>query len=406
MPAVALILLYPLFFLYHSAVAFGWIPAVLGGYYGPIALLLAPLLIIAYIHKITACTLRLNIIDVAFLLYSLYLIAWTMIYWGLGSDYQSRTDVAAQSSTMVFLWVVNYLVFRCIDLRSKILTVVMPVTAVLMFLIVLAFQENGFFYARKLAESTNIDTDSDVVATYQGFSRSALIVGLFFVATVGQRKLAFFIPVWISLMFMLGARSELLGFIVISLTGILIRHKATLPVLLSLPLLAIGLVFNWEFVEKIIHGSRLGSLLDLSSDTSYSARSHQIEFAAERVWDSPLLGDYGSHVLLGSTAEFAHNFISAWVGYGLVGMLGFTTLFIFSSLTLLATLLKSAPHYSEELTFSACAIVFLIIMALTAKPILYPLFPMAWALAAHAINVRDRGMNKTSHILEDVGAEK
>lgn len=380
----ALLLLYPGFFFYHTLVAMGYVPPALGGYYGVVAAGLVGLGTLLFLFAFKSGCMRLTRVDFLFLLFAGYLILWAFLHYRFGMWYQRDPALLMQSLSVVVLWLANYYVFRQFDADSKVGIFLVIACVLLMALVVFGNAESGFFYARRLAE-----TDAEeVVATYQGFARSAVVVALVALSVSRGAKLIILYFVFLSLLFLLGARSEFAALLLVGLVPIYLRSGAVRFALAVMPVLAVGLVYFFLNANEFSGTSRIFRLLDYQTDTSFNLRAEQIWFAVRDIQRTPLFGNFGGYMLYGSSGSYAHNAISAWHSFGIVGFCGFAFL-IFLSLrvSLKAALVRG--DRSGQAMLALMMSLFCLLMAVAAKSIFFPLYAAAWGLAAGLVDRRE-----------------
>jgi O-antigen ligase len=137
-------------------------------------------------------------------------------------------------------------------------------------------------------------------------------------------------------LFLIGARSEIVGAVI--LFGVLEivasrrpMHVALL-VVVSIVLSAIVVLGELDTLFQFFPDNRfLALLLEGSGDASSAERALFQELAWRAVLDSPILGDYGHYEREVSAGAYAHNWLSAWVDLGLVGLLLFIVLHVMAA---------------------------------------------------------------------------
>lgn len=254
----------------------------------------------------------------------------------------------------------------------------------MMVLVVFGNAERGFFYARRLAEA---DAE-EVVATYQGFARSAVVVALVALSVFRGARLIILYFVALSLLFLLGARSEFAALLLLGLVPIYLRSGTVRFALAVMPVLAIGLVYLFVSANEFSDTSRIFRLLDYQTDTSFNLRSEQIWLAVLDIQRSPLFGNFGGYVLYGSSGSYAHNAISAWHSFGIVGFFGFVFL-IFLSLRVSLKAVLVRGDRSGQAMLALLMSLFCLLMAVAAKSIFFPLYAAAWGLTAGLVDRRE-----------------
>jgi hypothetical protein len=373
---MGVLLLFPGFFFYHTLVAFGYLPAVLGGYYGSVSLLFLALGIPLMLYGFRRRYLSVDRIDVAFVLLSVFVVIWAVIHWRFGNFHQRDPELLTQSLSGVALWTVSYVLFRGFSPSRRHVLVFMAATAG-MIVIAGVNAESGFFYARQLAD----DSGSDIVSTYQGFSRSAVVMLMILLGAASNRWLPWIYLAGLGLLFLLGARSEFAGFLLVGILAIYLRVGLTRFALLAVPVLALGLWVLLDLALEVSVVSRIFRLLEYQTDNSFNERMYLSDRALADIGANPFIGSYGGYLVYSGIGGYAHNALSAWHNFGLIGFVGFVYLIFQSLRTSLPTAMHAGTR-SPESVLAALMAVFVAVLAVAAKSMFFPLFAAAWALAA------------------------
>lgn len=383
---VVFLTLFPGYFFYHTAVAGALFPPVLGGFFGPMSVVLGiPLLILGFGALILGCE-RTLFIDQAFILYALFVVAWSSLHFLFGTGVQESSAFYMYNLSMTFLWLVVYVAARSLDLSEKWLHWILSLS-LLYFLAITAWNSNGLFY-----DAGSIAGDSVKVSGYQGLARSATVAALALLALHRGLRAALVAVITIPLLFLLGARSEFMAFLVVAAILFGIRDGASRTTLIWVPLGIAGIAYLAVSFEVFDGGSRIPQLLEIRESTSYQARNELLRYAVKTIGEHPLLGSYASQMYLGEMGSYAHNALSAWVSYGLVGFLGFVLLLgyaLVQSARLARKGYAADPQVALALAFSLYAVT----LAATAKSVNDPIFALAWGATACALDKR-RGAGK------------
>jgi len=329
----------PGFFFYHSVLGLGYISAFLGGFFGPVSVLIFPVLFFLIVRKIHSGYIRLRAIDVAFLLLICFNIFIALINYSVRMGNGIEREVFYWALSGVLFNLTLYIIARTINLESKKLIQGLSMSLILMCATAVSnIGKSGFFY---LAQD---GLTPELVATYQGFGRSIVGVAIFSIS-FAKSKLSFYSVALIAALglFVNGARSELIGFLfalsVFSFFKFRIRASAFILMALAVGMTLVILFLPRELVED----SRFAEISHISESSSFLARVDLSDFALSTIYDNPLFGDYGSYAYSMDLGDFAHNLLSAWVNLGLVGFLGYIYLFI-----LMGIRIKSFKFPSEN----------------------------------------------------------
>jgi len=380
--AVGFALLFPGFLVYHTLLSLRLIPPFIGGGFGPTAASLAVLYVIL-LPKITPMLTRevgWYLLWVVALL--VYVTLWTVAHFFIGSA--SRT-AAVQSIETAILWFVLFFVGCLLPFESQKLSRLFFLCFWLMvgYLAFFVISTGDLmFYARQQAA----EGSETAVATYQGFARSALVINIFLLAVRKSiRERVAILTLGIFSLFVLGARSELYAFIsaALVLLGVWALKSTKYKIIFVLLIFASGLV-GGSMLDKLAPSRQL-QVLDLDSSSSWMARKELKSRAMTNIYSNPVFGSFGAHVSDdGSTGEYAHNFLSAWANYGVIG------LFLYVGITAWALLGAGAKvlfYRSENPVWTmalAMSFISLLLMAVS-KSVFWPVPALAWGVYAQAV---------------------
>lgn len=351
----AFMLLFPGFFFYQTLLGIGAIPAFLGGYFTLVALVLTPLLLLAYrsaLRKHGNYFYRLDIYCALFVIYC----ALTLAVNFAGGANPIIVERYVQS--LIFC-VDTYIIFRMIDFSDRRFVTAAVISLLFMSAITIYFSVDGFFFLQALGEAKNPES----LATYQGFARSYIytfIIVLSLNKNMGTR-LALYALATASL-FLNGARSEFSAvlFAIPLVELYYTRHK--LVCILPLLVLFVLVTMNIDGLVAMLPENRTLQLLDLSHSSSALARQHLSRDAWRTIVENPIFGDFASY----PDGHYAHNALCAWVDFGLLGLL------FFAGILLCPAFLLFVDGYfanakSRDFVLACCFICITILWALTAK---------------------------------------
>lgn len=378
---VVFLTLFPGYFLYHTAVAGAFFPPVLGGFFGPMSVVLGiPLVLLSFIALIVGRE-RTLFIDQAFVLYLLFVTAWSSLHFLFGTGVQESFPFYMYNVSTIFLWLVVYLAVRGLDLNEKWLRWILSLS-LLYFLAIAAWNSDGQFY-----DAERIAGDAVRVSGYQGLARSATVVALVLLALNRGWRAALIAVITIPLLFLLGARTEFLAFLIVAAILFGFREGASRTTLIWLPLGIAGVAYLALSFQVFDGSSRILQLLEIRESTSYQARSELLRYAVKTIAENPLLGSYASQMYLGEMGSYAHNALSAWVSYGLVGFLGFVLLLGYA-LVQSARLARKGYAADPQIALALAFSLYAVILAATAKSVNDPIFALAWGATACALDKR------------------
>lgn len=389
---IGIFLLYPGFFFYHTAVSVGAVGPILGGFYGPVAgLLLLPCAwtMVAGLHR---GYMSLTPLDAAFMVLCFWVVAWALLYFCFGEEFQRDFALLVQSLTLVAVWLPNYVLFRGLLLDSSQSRVVLRISVIAMLIIAAYYAQEGFFNARSSAEEVG---RAEFTATYQGFSRSAALATLLLLAVASRRWQLLVYLFGLALLFLLGARSEFVGFLFAGFLVIGVRLGLQKFILLSLPLIGLALTLVVWMSQEFVEGSRIARTLQFAGDSSWEARAYLSSMAWEEIKDNPLFGNYGGFIVYGGTGMYAHNALSAWHSFGLIGFALFAYLSIRAVWAVIArSALSSARGLQDVVIIAFPVAVFGIFLVAFAKDLSFPLVAAAWGAGAGVLDSKLRRLRQ------------
>ncbi|UVW30301.1 hypothetical protein [Massilia sp. H6] len=367
---MAFLLLFPGFFFYHTLLGLGIIPALLGGYFSPVALLFTLPIIGMYF---IAARKKRNFFLEADLFFMLFVAYYALV---LMANFAAGTNSAiVQKHMFSMIFCVDvYIVFRMIDLSDRKFIAMAAASLAFMSAITIYFSIDGFFYLRSLDEASNPES----LATYQGFARSYIYTFLIVIAVVksiGVRFLLYGLAA--CSLFLNGARSEFSAvlFVVPIIEFYYAKSKVYSMNLVFFLFIWIGA--NADSIVGALPDNRILQLFDLSHSSSNVAREQLSKDAWRTITENPIFGDFGSY----ADGHYAHNILCAWVDFGLIGFLILGGMLVWSASRLFMDgyfLRKKSPDF----ILACCFVCISILWALTAKSV--PDMSVGAALGAFA----------------------
>lgn len=377
--ALLVVLLYPVFFFYNVGLSLNLYPQFAGGWYGPVSAVIGlPFVLYLLIKWVGPFKLNATRMDVLIYAMICYFAAWSVVFHFLGNGYSRSNAQFGYTMEMLLLWLVTYVSFKHIAYNSKLIIKVMSIAWVLMLLIAVLNIKNGMYYAAlQSTAGSNVS-----IATYQGFSRSALVVAAFLMAYLRGYKLAICAVLSVALLFILGARTEFVGILVI--IGVCIvfgKHYGPVKAayLVGIGLMLVGVV---SYYSGVADQSRIRNLLDLSQDSSWQLRVEFSYAALDTIKSHFLTGDYGSQQQFGTVGVYAHNALSAWVDYGLFGFIGFVSVNLLSFVYALKAVIRDRLRSNGLALFALAISSYCIIIMIFAQSVGAPIFAVSWGAAA------------------------
>lgn len=379
---IGFLLLFPGFLLYHYAIANGWIPAFLGGLFGVVSLVLAVLAVILFpwiLYRQSGAA-RLPTVFVTIVI--AFFATWALVnYLFISEPYgvpALRETAAAIGTWLATLFVGLFFTFRSPRTRRTV--------GVFSLMIVLALLHAMLRFKSPLGPYltfSGADPDS-AVSTYQAVGRSIVVTAIFFAAVVGHARyrIAVF-AVAAFFLVLLGSRTDaftLLALMTVVVLGTVMRVSRPAS---SLSALLAGALFV-HFTMPLFLQTRNAEILDLSSSSSWQARQELQTAALRVISDNPVLGTFGYHMRDGGAGFYAHNVLSAWTNFGLLGFILYLALLLYFVATSLWHLLRT--NGVDPIWFTAFQLnLAALIQALFAQPVFALLPALGWGVALNAM---------------------
>jgi len=377
--------LFPGFFFYNFLVTAGAFPNLFGGLFGPATVALTVLFFPA-IPNVIAKYRRVG--EGVLVLFAALFFHWTV--WFLIQHYTTasphRDEAALQVVTLLFSTFALFMMGVTLPFEHPRFQKLILFSALAIGGVVVAF----FDYQQLIFNPRAQYDVTEGVSTYQGYARSGLMVSLFLLGNcptfLAKISVSFASLV---ILFLLGARSELFAFI--GLVGTLLvldarRSRKTLVAMACIIPIAFLLVLqNMDLLLM----SRQMQVLDLDSATSWIARQHFLAVALRQITEHPFLGLYAGNFEAGHEGRYyagtyAHNAISAWVTFGLVGFLLYVALTTYAALLSLVRYLKDDNQESIwRYSFYVNSVALLLVCV--SKPVFWTIPSFGWGLVLNTL---------------------
>lgn len=189
------------------------------------------------------------------------------------------------------------------------------VTLLVLFVIVILNLGDDYMFNIKRSSAADVE---HYIATYQGFGRSVMILGLVSVIfSKGNFKWMCFVLA-LSMLFLNGARSELFLFLIGTIAYVFFMNGLARGFFISFAMLCSFLLLGSIYYIANPE-SRIFEFINTSTSSSGSARYEMLMYSLERVFSSFgqfIGGDFGSYVEIDGIGAYPHNLFSAWHNYG------------------------------------------------------------------------------------------
>jgi hypothetical protein len=377
------LLLFPGYLGYHYGVNVGWWEAVLGGLFGSGAMLIALAVPLAWARPVFTVRRNRGMGSWVFFLIC-YTLLWSFIgYMSLSEPTFSNAAVTESLGTVIIFAAMTFIGSFIPNNPKALRRVIFISIATSLFCLIHAFLTIGFPSGPLTAFSSG---EEGSFATYQGIGRSLLATGL--LASLAFRPVSLMsIGIMVGTAFLilaLGSRSHLFvlfSSILVQLILCLFNSKTRLVGVVGLVFVYLVTLFN----IGIFLQSRASEVLDLSSSSSWQGRQQANDGALRVISDHPFVGDFGYY--LGNYDGYAHNILSAWTEYGLIGFVLFGTTLIYALIVSFRGLLAtraSDPAWHLALHFNLAGIQ----LAIFFEPIMLIAIPaLGWGLLMRAQNI-------------------
>jgi hypothetical protein len=314
---LGLIILFPGFFLYHYALAAKWSPAFAGGLFGPVSLFLAAMFIML-LPWIIQIYLRGAMMPVLlFLLTISYMSTISFLYFCLEMDQIYMVNSFESTAATLIRWIACFYVSSFISFRNSYLkeALIISLIPICLLIVITAVNSDSLMNGFRALLAGDGENEN---ASYQGMARSVLILQVFLISIVSKaryRKALFIIG--IILLLFIGARTEFVALLFLWAAFLFLPSEKQAKVFLKGLAVLIFVVLLYHTFGEYVPETRINQLLNLSESTSWQAREEGTRIAIRTISQSIILGDYGYH--LRDDVGYAHNALSAWANYGLLG---------------------------------------------------------------------------------------
>ena len=207
------------------------------------------------------------------------------------------------------------------------------------FFVTIAIEGNPFAVLFLLLD------ESGIAANYQGIGRSIFYIGVF--TLLFSKKKILLSLLFILLIFLVGSRTHLIGFVSILTIYLLITYPRSALISIGFItlffsiILSIMNVYFPETYDNVVN-SRVAELVNITSSASFNSRIETFISGWEVIKNYPLLGSFGHYFYQGG--GYPHNFLYAWSNWGLIP---FITILILLMTTSFQSLFKSL-NYKEQ----------------------------------------------------------
>lgn len=377
---IGFLLLFPGFFVYQALVAARLVPPVLGGGAGVFAVVSLVALVLSWAQRPRVPRSALTPFTVLVLAWAIYVVLWSATHVILNPSSNTLAVGRQVAETLVYLTTL-YLVGRLLPLTEERFHRLVVVSAVLMIAYVIGV---AVVHGESFIYNTPAFQRGEGVASYQGLARSVFVMAIASLAFSRSFAMRATLSVGaVVALYLVGARSEFIGIIVAVAAYwalLLSRGVKAWVALVTVAALCVAAAttVDWEAVSN----SRQFQVFDVAAASSWIARTQLQSNALEVIRRSPVLGDFASHVgPSGSTGSYAHNALSAWSTFGVVGFALYFAMSVAAVLMAGSVMLRSRLDPTAVFVFILALTVLLLLG--TTKSVFWIAPGLAWGLATN-----------------------
>jgi hypothetical protein len=297
----AVLLFYTTGFYVYSLLVFYGMPAYLRGFLVIGASICIPILALPYFKVLLHPASR-RMIDVIMWLMLAYFLAWM-----LAIDAQSSSPVEFNGYLgTIISWTMLFMLGRLVPFCGEGLSRLALIVFVMLFVLTLANTENGAFIP---AQSPT------TYATYQAYAVVLSIVTFVLLYKTKDDILFMMIAVTAIISFaILGSRSELVAMVFSSFIIANLRRISAAAI--ALQIFAASILYGAYILLTSKGWNRLANMVEEGAESTLSARADAFVRAMDTILIHPFSGDFGSYV----AGLYAHNLLSVWVDFGIIGI--------------------------------------------------------------------------------------
>jgi type IV secretory pathway VirB3-like protein len=347
---------------YQALVQFGFVFPLFGSFFTAGMFLTLPLALYSFL-KTSAfeCVFRLLIAKLYFVFVGI-MVAVAIIGSASGVDTEITSYILLSAARFIILFFFTFSLDAYLKHRNPLF-----LFFVLYSLAVVGLSEGGTFVL-----PAQYFGDYLFEFDYQQVSLIYLVMSILLLPTLSPFRRCLFYVSTIPAMFLIGARSEFVGCLIVIVIVEFVSARMALALVLAC--LFLGAAFWLVAGALTVDDHRMLGWVVGGEDSSLNARAQFLWQGLDSISRNTVFGDYGGH----PPGAYIHNILSAWVDFGVIGfVLALALLF----LPLVYLLRVGKDEYrSPEWIRAFSSLVILIVMVVFAKAYTYNLFPVAIAL--------------------------
>ncbi len=326
------------FFVYTFAVLKGF-PNFLGGMFSLSIILFFPFVFLKYLISLKKES---HAIEWIYLLLICYVFIYSL-FAALFFNISLYDPPVTKGILFICYSSVGWYLGRYLKLEHKIyrnINLIFIVSMIGFFFVTIAIEGNPFAVLFLLLD------ESGIAANYQGIGRSIFYIGVF--TLLFSKKKILLSLLFILLIFLVGSRTHLIGFVSILTIYLLITYPRSALISIGFItlffsiILSIMNVYFPETYDNVVN-SRVAELVNITSSASFNSRIETFISGWEVIKNYPLLGSFGHYFYQGG--GYPHNFLYAWSNWGLIP---FITILILLMTTSFQSLFKSLDYKEQK----------------------------------------------------------
>ena len=386
--ALPFVFIFPGFFAYHWIALNSWISLFLGGYVNEISAVVCLIYVLVRLAGLflgERVRLQWTLLEFCFALFMLWFAGVVFFHAVLMTSPSVTKNYIASCLQIVAF----FLATRYVPL-PQIRNILLVLTGIFSIAVLWAAQTQDLILLLATSEQAG-------VATYQDLARAYLITaafGLVFVRNRIFRWLGFFVV--ISVLFLIGARSEIVGAVIFFAVFETVNSENPVRVIFWAALFNILGIFiffiSFDALVDIFPDNRLLLLfVEGANDGSVKERFVNQDLAWIAISKNTFFGDYGHYEIESSAGAYAHNWLSVWVDLGAIGLLLFAIVFVVAIFTMVrfSRLVKFEKNRDLKKIFALGSgfMIVAIVFALFAKHFADPLLAIAIGIFSQLENI-------------------
>ena len=397
---IGLLLLFPVFILYHYSVASGWLPAFAGGLFGASAAFVAVFGLVHLGTSVPGYKRRVPLLEISFAALVIYLVLWTFAAAMLAGHRSYSGAAVAEALSTVAIWLASYFTGVRVRLREGAGLHLLSLLSLLATAILACFVHAIVVYGSLVGPFLTFQGDAGIAGgstTYQGVGRAVLVIAV--VMSAAHRSFIAQLSclgVAAAVLMTLGSRAHLFALLLLIALHILVfgfRRRNLMAGILALIAAAGTGMAAWG----IFLDTRAAEIFELATSTSWQERLFAGGEAVRVIRESPFFGAFGYH-WADRSAGYAHNLLSAWAGFGGISFLMFLCMMLYAlAVSATRVLLSERPSAEWRVAFQFNVVALL--LAIASEPIYASVFPaLGWGFTVAAM----RGERARHRLLADV----